>query len=235
MLDRVAVEEAIAVHEACYGLLTWLQSAVDRGFVQVQKAHGYMSESQAAADWIGVHYANIPARYRPRARSGEELKRFANYFASYLKASFDLHERPSRKLVSACGCFCPFCSYVGQAPHLKPKKLTAVDHRRAVRLKRDYVEAMGLQCGVAKLDSVADRVLADKALGPAVTLATYGAEMLRRCDGRPSSAAVLVLWREIAWKSGAPRRGFRLDAAAVLDADRRVREAMSGTYTTVVS
>ncbi len=71
-----------------------------------------------------------------------------------------------------------------------------------------------------------ERVLADKTLSPDVTLAAYGSELVLRCDGVPSTPAVLVLWREITWKSGAPKRGYRLDAGPVIEADRRVWKAV---------
>jgi hypothetical protein len=82
LLDEARLAEAVAIHEACYRLLQWLTSAVDRGFVPEGRAHGAMGESDAAADWIATHFASLPPPCRPSAPRGEPLVRFANYFSS---------------------------------------------------------------------------------------------------------------------------------------------------------
>src|SRR5262245_41867970 len=65
LFDERKLAEAVTVHEACYGLLGWLASAVDRGFVRSTMAHGYMNDVEAAATWIGDHFTNIPPSFRP--------------------------------------------------------------------------------------------------------------------------------------------------------------------------
>ena len=59
-----------------------------------------------------------------------------------------------------------------------------------------------------------------------VALATWGFEMLRRSEFASQGEAVLALWREFAWEAGRPRRGFRLTARAIVEAERRVRAVL---------
>lgn len=59
-MDERRLEEALAIHEAAYGLLKWLNGAIERGFVAVVTAHLYVTEGESAAAWIAEHYENIP-------------------------------------------------------------------------------------------------------------------------------------------------------------------------------
>ncbi|MCA8971975.1 MAG: hypothetical protein KDC95_19465 [Planctomycetes bacterium] len=64
-----------------------------------------------------------------------------------------------------------------------------------------------------------------------IALVTYGHELLRRCAGEPSGPEVLALWRSFAWTtSGSRVAGFQLSADAILEADRRVREAVHAGF-----
>lgn len=226
MLTGERLNDAVAIHEACYALLKWAAAAVDREFVAVRTAHTYMSEAEAAAGWIGDHYENLPADCRPAARSGEPLRRFANYFASYLTSSFDLQESPGVQLVGGCPC-CQIGSYLVNAPRLKPKKLRSADKKRAQRLKRDYLEELALQAGVSLSDATAAGLLGGEETRRDVALAAYGSQLLRRCEGHSSTPAVLALWREVAWESGAPKRGFQLSAEGILEAQERLTGALT--------
>lgn len=52
----------------------------------------------------------------------------------------------------------------------------------------------------------------------------YARELLLRLAGDPGDPAILALWREFAWtKTGAPKKGFRLDAQDILDAQEALR------------
>jgi hypothetical protein len=226
MLTRERLNDAVAIHEACYALLKWAAAAVDRDFVAVQTAHTYMSEAEAAAGWIGDHYENLPADCRPAGRSGEPLRRFANYFSSYLTSSFDLQDSPGVMLVGGCPC-CHVGRYLVNAPRLKPKKLRSADKKRAQKLKRDYLEELALQAGVNLSDAASAALLGGEATRRDVALAAYGSQLLRRCDGHSSTPAVLALWREVAWESGAPRRGFQLTAEGILEAEKRLAAALT--------
>jgi hypothetical protein len=90
---------------------------------------------------------------------------------------------------------------------------------------------LGLAIGRALSDRQIDRVLADEWRSVDAALVAYGVELLRRCDGGGSGPAALALWRQFAWRTlgtGArrPRRAFELTLPLVLDAERRLKEAV---------
>jgi hypothetical protein len=65
------------------------------------------------------------------------------------------------------------------------------------------------------------------ATGPAslrsAAYSAYGLSLLERIRGSEGGLYILALWREIAWKSeGSPIKGFKLEAADILDAERQL-------------
>jgi hypothetical protein len=230
LLDVAKLEEAVAIQEASYRLLKWLASAVDHGFVPFDRAHGYLDDSAAAAEWIARHYANLPPLCRPTARDDEAVRRFANHFASYLKTSFVLHAS-SRRPTSSCGCWCPFCRYVREAPRLQARSVDKPAAKRAVRMKETCLAELGLAAGVRLTDRQMAEILAEERRSIDTALVAYGIELLRRCDGGGSGPAALALWREFAWRyrqrvGRHPRRGFELTATVMLEAEARLLEVV---------
>jgi hypothetical protein len=74
-----------------------------------------------------------------------------------------------------------------------------------------------------------DALLADRNYSRDAALVTYGAQLLRRCEGYTTGPAVLALWRQFAWTpGGSPRRGFELRAEDILAAEGRLRGALRG-------
>jgi hypothetical protein len=116
---------------------------------------------------------------------------------SFLKTSFRLQPKAVR-VATDCGCRCSF------------------------ELKRLYVSRLAADAAPGAVDAV----LGWADLREDVALATWGFEMLRRSEFASQGEAVLVLWREFAWEGGRPRRGFRLTARAIVEAERRVRAAL---------
>jgi hypothetical protein len=230
LLDEARLEEAVAIHEACYRLMQWLATAVDIGFVPYDRAHGYLSDSEAAAEWIGRHFASLPPACRPTVREGEPLHRFANYFASYLKSSFILHAIRHRP-VSSSGCWCDCCRYLRDVGHLQARTPDAKDRKRAERMKETGVIELALGAGRRLSDDQVQSVLADERRSTDAAMVAYGIELVRRCDGGGSGPAALALWRQFAWKkvgvvNWQPRRDYELTARAMLDAEKRLGEAV---------
>ena len=224
MRTRTELEAAVETHRACYALLKWLGSALDRKFVGPKAAHGYLSDAQAAAEWISEHFENLPADCRPASRVGPQVESFANYFSSYLVSSFDLQQAPGAQLVSYDGCYCRMCSYIGQAPYLKPKRLRPEDRKRAERIKAVCLQELAAQEGLQQDAAKEARILRQHRAD--LALLAYGQELLSRCRGRACGPAALALWRQLAWRDGAPLRDFELRAAAVLEAEGRLRKAL---------
>jgi hypothetical protein len=223
LAENRRLEEAVGIHEACYGLLRWLTSAVDRGFIRSASAHEYMTESEAAAVWIAEHCANIPPPYRPLSRDAAALERFAAYFVSFLRTSFAFDQVPRARLVSTCGCGCAFCSYLAQGPRLRPKRLQATDKRRAEKRKRVCLEELACRLGVRLTETMSARLAMDATIAADLALVAYGLDLVRRCSGSSGvGPAALALWRQVAWDSGRPRRGFKLAPEAIREAEARL-------------
>jgi hypothetical protein len=227
VFDEKELRSAVDAQRRSYRLLRWVATAVERGFIQFNRAHAYARDADAAAAWIDQHFADLPVDGRPEERSGAPLRRFANVFTTYLLTSFEIVKSPGVRLASACGCFCPFCAHLSAAPRLKAKNVSTKDKLRAARLKRDYVEGIALESRVAMNVRIESALLDSTHLGREVALATYGRELLRRCEGVSSGPAVLALWRQFAWKpSGSPIPNFELEAGQILEAERRVIKAV---------
>ena len=230
VFEEAEIASAVEIQRRSYRLLRWVGDAIERGFIRLERAHQYSTESGAAQAWIAEHFANLPPDCRPPEKTGEEFRRFASFFASYLLTSFDLHEDPGVRLISGCGCYCPICTHLAAAPHLKAKKLRPADKRRAEALKRSYLEELARENSLSFRDELASGILNDPAHSRDAAVATYGAELLRRCRGHSSGTAVLALWRQFAWRqTGSPIRDFELKASAILEAERRLVHALSGT------
>lgn len=143
-------------------------------------------------------------------------------------ASFKWEANPTTpQYRSVCGC--PFCWVLVHTPHLKPKKLSGSEKRRAEKVKRTYLEGLARE-NVALIDAKRlDRVQADESLARPLALAAYGKDLLMRCQGQGRSGpATLVLWRQFAYtKSGSPIPGFRLRAADILEAEQKLVAALA--------
>jgi hypothetical protein len=85
-----------------------------------------------------------------------------------------------------------------------------MDKRRAEKLKRSYLEQLALENALSLTDKLASAILTDPVLSREAAIATYGAELLRRCH-----------------KTGSPIRDFELHASAILEAERRLINALS--------
>jgi hypothetical protein len=220
--DRLAL--ALDIHAQSYQLLRWVAEAVRKGFIPATRAHQYANTGDAAFDWLREHYLNLPLGMRPDRRY---LREFANFFGTYVTSSFDIVEQPGTRLDSRCGCYCPLCAHLVNAPHLRPKKLGRRDRERAVQLMVDRVAGLAREEGIGATESAVAAVVSGDETRRSAAYSAYGYWLIRRLDGHTDGAAVLALWREIAWKrTGSPIPGFRLQYEDFVEAEEVVAGAL---------
>ena len=222
MLDAAQISEAVDLQKRSYRLLRWIADAVEQGFVPHQAANSYGSTQTAALAWLTERYDILPLRTRP---ARHQLVPFAGVFSTYLENSFDILPRPTRQLYSPeAHCFCPLCSWLVDAPRLRPKKVRNAHKRRAREMQRDVVLQLAQERGVPLNEAEASALLGVQELREPLALVAYAADLLKRLQGVASGPAVLVLWRRFAWHpEGAPKKGYTLEAAAILEAEDTLR------------
>jgi hypothetical protein len=223
MLNRDEVRLAVDLQHRSYNLLRWLSTAMTKGFVRFDRAHDYLDEVGAAKEWIERHLLNLPPSCRPAL---EHLDPFAQFFATYLTTSFDLVEKPKKRVASACGCFCPICTTLVTAPQLKAKKVLRRDKARARKLKVRAIQEIAREHNL-QLDQQKAEKLIDSESGEYVSLVAYGLQLVSRMQGSSDGPSVLALWREIAWeKTGSPKKNFKLEANDILNAEKALTETI---------
>jgi hypothetical protein len=225
MFEIESLRRAVEIQQRSYGLLRWAVDAVDRGVALFHQAHTFATFDEAALAWIRRHYDELPSSARP---SREDLPDFARFFSSYVDSSFDLDDSPGQRLYSPdAHCFCPMCSWLVDAPRLRPKKLTAADKKRARSLELGALHAVAAEAGTSLSPEDAARFLEDPTLREALALVAYGRDLGDRLRGVIVGPATLALWRTFAWnREGSPKKGFRLTAEAILDAEQSVRKRL---------
>jgi hypothetical protein len=211
MLPADQLELALDIHARSYRLLKWVAEAVRKGFIPATRAHEYADAADSARDWLAEHRLNLPADARP---DESHLIEFANYFATYVTTSFDIVEQPGKKLISSCGCYCPMCSHLVNAPHLQVKQPTHRDKQRARRLMADRLQQLAIEHSLHVTRARAETIAGAPTTRCAAGYSAYGHWLIKRLSGITDGPAVLVLWREIAWtRAGAPIPRFELRQA----------------------
>lgn len=220
--DRLIL--AIDIQSRSYKLFRWLGEAINRGFIPAARAHEYASAADATLDWIEQHYLNIPEPARPDRRW---LKEFAQFFATYLTTSFDILEQPRKIAMSRCGCYCWHCTYLANAPHLKPKKVSKRDKAEAAVLMVDRVLELAQEEGVATDWELATGIVQNVETRRAAGYSAYGYWMIRRLEGLSPGTPGLALWREIAWtKAGSPIQKFKVEFKDFVKAEELLGDAL---------
>ena len=119
------------------------------------------------------------------------------------------------------------CSWLVRRPHLRPKKTTAKDKRRAARMRLDHLRALAAARGEFVAEEKLEEVAGGRGLREPLGLSTYAADLLGRLKGQSSGPATLILWRSFAWKpEGSPKKGFKLTADGILQAREQVEERL---------
>ena len=223
MFSRDEVLRAVDLQRRSYELLRWVASAISKGFISFNAAHSYTSVSSSAEAWIQRHYHNIPEGARP---PHADLKDFSGLFVTYLENTFDLARNPGKRLYSPGGhCFCPMCSWLADAPHLKTKTPTTRDKNRARKMMLDVINCIALENSLRLSDKTTGAIVNDPNIREELALCAYGTDLFRRMRGVAMGAAALVLWRNFAWlPTGSPKKKFELTADLILDAETVLRE-----------
>jgi hypothetical protein len=207
MLNQAEMRRLVDMQHRSYLLLRWMAKAVLEGFVSFETAHVYSTLPEAAEGWILGHYLNVPDNARP---AREDLPAFCAFFATYLENSFDLISNPGKQLYSPdAHCFCPMCSWLVDAPHLKTKKLTPTDKHRAQTMRINAIMNLAAQHRLDVGEGRIQELLNDRQVFEDASLVAYGYDLLRRANGIATGPAVLALWRGFAWNaSGRPSQVF---------------------------
>jgi len=94
---------------------------------------------------------------------------------------------------------------------------------KAERLKTRYIEALWRESELSSVPSnIEDWISMNSVLSHDISLTTYANELIRRSKFASQGEAILVLWREIAWKDNRLDRKFKLSANAIIDAESRI-------------
>jgi hypothetical protein len=220
MLTRKSVDELLDLQRRSYALLQWVNDRVQAGPLRVDAMHGSLNAASAAAEWLKRNAATLPTAARPPEG---KLEKLGHIFASYLTTSFEL---ASVKRVSD-GCPCRFCTHLVAGPNLRARTPSNEDRRLAKELELDLLEELAAEEQLALFrEELLPLVREERAVGRPLAMVTWVRELSRRAAFRGQGSPVLALWREFAWKSARPDRGFELTTDAVLEAEENVRSAL---------
>jgi hypothetical protein len=224
MLTFSDVDRAARLQRKAYALLVWFQRHLDRALFPTHEAHAAMGTQRVARMWIEQNLDPLPPEARP---TSGDLELLANMFASYLTTSFDVVDRPGYRLETTTGCLCDVCAYMAQCSHLQPKRLTSGDKAHAQRLKVEALTDLAAAKGHLLSRAQAIEVLATPDVSTNAALVAYAKQLILRLTGDPGDPAVVALWREFAWtREGAPKRGFTLEPADIIDAQSALLAAL---------
>jgi len=228
VLDFNALTRAIDIQQRSYRLLRWVAAAVDDGRLAAGSATQHADGPAAAIEWVRRYHSVFP---RDIQVGPDDVDALATFFWTYVVTSFDVVIEPgSRGAFGSTGCTCELCVRLVDASHLKAKKLRAYDKRRAVELMAERTVARCSEHHLAVGEATVRSFLEVPNLRRAMAYSAYGASLLARVRGETEGPAVLALWRAIAWtRSGAPIKGFVLDAADIVESEERILDAVRGS------
>lgn len=216
--DRV--RWVLRLHERSYALLKWVGASLASRKLSFSVVHESTGSAEAVEEWLTRHRANVPADLRP---DPAELRPFSFLFASFLATSFRLPAEPE---VIRRNCCCDCCAYLSVAHRLVPRDVTPKNQGEAHRLKELCLEALAESLGRTLAAERRASVLGDKALSFELSHVSYVFELLRRTEFTSQGPGVLVLWRNVAWENGKPRKNFKLTAERVLAAQEKLSAAL---------
>jgi hypothetical protein len=220
MFNPNELAETIDLHQRSYELLKWVGRNLRGGKLEFSVVHEAVSNADAANEWLRRHWHNLPASGRPLEN---QLDAFAHLFASYLTTSFKLIEAPRNRVVSYCGCWCTYCTYLGQADRLQVRSPSKGAKRAADELKKVYLTYLASEHDRHLSIPQVETLIADPGLREALAMATYSHELIRRTKFASQGEGVLALWRQFAWtEKGAIKVKFKLDVDTILKAESRV-------------
>lgn len=224
MFDREELTRVVTLQQKSYKLLQWVAESLRSGTLHFNIVHQALGLSEAAREWLDRNWNSLPADVRPER---EDIPAFAHLFASYLTTSFNLIEQPGFRREAGRGCYCPFCSYLVAADHLRVRNPDKKAQQRAREMKDLYLSSLAKDTGMSVPYAVIEGLLSDTALTEDIAYATYAQELMRRSQFASQGEGVLVLWREIAWdQRGKVKKGFTLSAERALQAEARLTDRL---------
>jgi hypothetical protein len=227
MLNRERLLLAIDIHSRSYKLFKWIGAAIEKKIIPLGRAEKHSDSPEAAIEWIESNCLLFPKELQP---SSADLREFCCYFWTYLITSFDAVAQPGTRLMPGdCGCMCPMCARIRNAPHLQPKKLKKADKLRAVELMVERVQALAEEEHLTVAAQRCREIVDDATTRRAAGFSTYGYWLINRLSGHTDGPSVLALWREIAWnREGSPIRDFRLRYDDFAAAEEHLCRALQG-------
>ena len=222
--ERRELERVLRLQQQSYALLKWLNQHLETDSVSFNVVHRAVSGPDAAEDWLKRNGAQIPPGLLPPE---EERREFAHLLSSYLLTSFSLPAERQRVVDSNCRCFCDYCTYIGSFHRLVARQPTARDRQNAHGLKRLFLEKLTADLGYPLEEPLKKAVFADRHVSLELSCATYADQLIRRTEYASQGCAVLVLWRDVAWKDNKPRKKFELTATRILEAEQTLRGAIT--------
>jgi hypothetical protein len=199
-----------------------VRASLKRGSLSFSVVHDTTDSAAAASEWIRRNFENIPEDARP---SEAQIPMFSRLFVSFLSTSFRLNPN-SRRLVSACGCRCFYCAYLQAGPNLDPRMPSKKDAQTAGALKRIYIGRLAEDLGVPGASEVVERVLRNGNLATDISMANWGAELMRRSKFASQGEAVLALWRQFAWQNNSPKPRFKITAKRLIEAEQNIVQSI---------
>jgi hypothetical protein len=226
MLDRERLSLAISIQSQSHKLLQWVGKSIASGQVPIMRAQHHSDDPEAAYEWLQHDRLLLPDAVRP----GEaNLREFANFFRTYLVTSYDVIAQPGTRLQSSFGCYCSLCARIVNANHLRPKKLTPADKRRAAELMSERVAELSREQNFAVSPNRCVALVDDPTTRRLAAFSAYGKWLINRLSGQTDGPAVLALWREIAWApAGSPIRGFTLRLKDFEQAELLLAQSLCG-------
>jgi hypothetical protein len=211
------VRRAVELQRASHALLRWMVDAAPAWGATV--THDERALPVAIAAWLerdGAWLGTVVAE--------ADRPAIANLLASYLETTYAYDPAPGERLYSPSNhCFCELCSWMIALPRLRPRGLARADKLQARALRAATVHALARALGCPRSDAEVEAMLDEPALREDLALVAYAHDLARRIAGHPTTAASLALWRGFAWTAaGSPRKGFQLDADAILASEQRL-------------
>ncbi len=224
VLEEAPLHRAVGLQRKSYQLLRWLEEAFEEGFITPASVQKYADHAEVALDWLDEHYLNLPKRARPERA---ELPALARFFTTYLQSTFELEHDPGTDVFYAWVSYHYRLETRPRRQHFRQRAIQRRDRQRADGLRRTF--ARELAAKNSRSDAEADALLERPELRPTLSYGAYGQDLLRRVEGFAQGAATLELWRAFAWTAeGSPKKGFQLRTRDILDAQRRVADALLG-------
>lgn len=198
------LEKALHLQKSAYALLLWF--AKEASDLLVEEA---LTNAAACVPWLNRHLNQIPSDSRPKP---DDVYAFALMLTSFFNTSFHL-ERTGVKVRLVRG-----------------RKFKDGRNRKyaqgraelaATELTRIALKALVDEESILSPDSLVNAVLGDETLQAAVSLWSYGCELVRRSQFASQGPAVHHLWLELD-----EQKRRRLNAETIWKARSRLIDAL---------